>query len=1053
MTPLLPRLTAQAGIRNLPTVGVFHDRGKEELLAVADGMESAALDVEIASVPDIWARPLLFEAALFDPMHPLHQAVVGEWRGLLALLALKERRSFPLSVQNYVLSEEGRSEFEGILVSLLPESCNLLNAKWSEVGIFLLDDEVVGMISPSTLVCTRLPVVGRELDWIQGGTFVDPCPFLNTEERRELAGWLNGLLQAIDSSAGPNANRLHGLLSGPAGGFMNDLGFTGSNPAALSEHRLGIDSPAFACLNRPLANSGGIAKSHVVVQGEREASPVLLLVDPVVAHPISHPDSTISVWGATTLPTALRGLNRNRTMIGQTQLTDAEWRKASDFFTDKLLVFMNSAALDSALRVDGSRSVQVAGRAACACPPLRVELLRYFSAPELARRLRITFDGEKATAFLKLEISGPDETPREVEISRTYGKEAMETVLPAPHTQYWPYLQVKGWEAYFVYSKAAATPAGVSIHGVPVIKGLPVTPEFDRGSVVYEVPHPPEAICFHTDKGEELGVVFIQLPDLQRTHQVEWSVGVDFGTSSTAVSIKQDRSTPARRAAFQQSLVKVITDPGDERLDELALNFIPEAELSAPFLSIYRNRSHPLPGSQHGLSQGNVQFISDQTPDIRVADPFLKKNLKWGDVAEKKASSLFLEQICLQVCAEAVLNGVSKIRWAYSYPSSFSQADSSGYQTQWNHLLTALRTQTGLTHEDGALETESFCTAQYFLHQLQAVPAAGMISIDIGGGTSDLAIWQGSSDQMIFQTSLRIAGHDILLEPLRNISHVLDLLADLTPGDAQASKLGRQEFYIQTDLRISRKSDQLLRALNTHSDHPEVKLLLSIVALGLGGLFYYTGLLLARLARENRYDLSVLPDFYFGGNGSRLFHWAARGQWKDDSAIARVFQKIFHSAVKEGLEGSGLEQKSEAPFKIKLSEASKFEVASGLVEMERKGPRNGVTDTPIVGENFVLEDGDGHWNDLMDADLLGKKIKLVELHHLAKLVEVFNQENDPAKTGLPAVSELEKHFTSTRNQIIQALDNTRHQAARDRHVEPIFISGLRAFLREIATAV
>ena len=35
---------------------------------------------------DMWARPLLFEMALYDPMNiPIHERILGEWRGLLAM--------------------------------------------------------------------------------------------------------------------------------------------------------------------------------------------------------------------------------------------------------------------------------------------------------------------------------------------------------------------------------------------------------------------------------------------------------------------------------------------------------------------------------------------------------------------------------------------------------------------------------------------------------------------------------------------------------------------------------------------------------------------------------------------------------------------------------------------------------------------------------------------------------------------------------------------------------------------------------------------------------
>lgn len=58
-------------------------------LKVAVGKES-----NISSIPDVWARPALYEAVLTNEKHPLHEKYKQEWRGVLAIIALRKLRNF-----------------------------------------------------------------------------------------------------------------------------------------------------------------------------------------------------------------------------------------------------------------------------------------------------------------------------------------------------------------------------------------------------------------------------------------------------------------------------------------------------------------------------------------------------------------------------------------------------------------------------------------------------------------------------------------------------------------------------------------------------------------------------------------------------------------------------------------------------------------------------------------------------------------------------------------------------------------------------------------------
>ncbi len=88
---------------NPPTVplnGHWHAAEARLLGSIADGIDVSQQsrdDVRgVSSVPDVWARPVLFQSALRNAKHPLHERIVREWRGLLSLLALRRVHNFPV---------------------------------------------------------------------------------------------------------------------------------------------------------------------------------------------------------------------------------------------------------------------------------------------------------------------------------------------------------------------------------------------------------------------------------------------------------------------------------------------------------------------------------------------------------------------------------------------------------------------------------------------------------------------------------------------------------------------------------------------------------------------------------------------------------------------------------------------------------------------------------------------------------------------------------------------------------------------------------------------
>ena len=85
----------------------------------------------------------------------------------------------------------------------------------------------------------------------------------------------------------------------------------------------------------------------------------------------------------------------------------------------------------------------------------------------------------------------------------------------------------------------------------------------------------------------------------------------------------------------------------------------------------------------------------------------------------------------------------------------------------------------------------------YILHKVKKIPfTENVVTIDIGGGTSDISIWQDT--KLIWRNSFRLAGKDVLINYLTNN---LTLIKDISGNDdLLIRKLSNLQSIKQTKL-------------------------------------------------------------------------------------------------------------------------------------------------------------------------------------------------------------------------------------------------------------
>lgn len=1073
--PILPKLKPGHNVKSFPESGTWDVRTRDALEKLSSGLKVDKIETEISSIPDMWARPMLFEMALYNQAHVLHERVLGEWRGLLAMLALKEVVGLNrLTVAQVTLpqappprdgeqpdeTEVEQRDFLRTLTKLLPKSSLAADTTWRTLYVFLFNGQPIGMTSPTTLVATGADYLNRisaqDVGWYNGTHLKDPVKVLPPRQREILSGWLDTLTRQVGQHQGLNVPKWN-LLAGLLRKFANDLG---TGICTLSKSGFGMvgeGAGIFKYLDKPA--DGDIADaSHVRLipsEGRSPAKPLLVFERGIAGQWDMLPQD-VTVEGAQTLASA---------RMPTSKVADV-WRE-SDFFTKKLFVIDQASAFTATLGA-GHQSLTMPGGSSVVTPvlPLRPELLQYLTVEDLADRVRWdqTPEGLKLRLFLRL--SGPDasgEDGRTVELSKLYGREDIRTLARVPTLEIWPNFRAAGWKAY--YTCYSADNVTETFTAKPSTPGAATDSEVAPGGRAmrryWRTETFPEAMVCRASvpntqtnqmEDHDAGLLLLSPPGEIKRRGAAYRVGVDFGATSTAIYAGTGEQSFA--VDFENRKVSV-TASGDRAQAQLFDFFLPRRESEMPVLSFFDDF--------HNQTSGRdlLPFLHGHAYLLETAELFdplnkdLDYDLKWSsDTGDRKKVRAFLTQLGLQAAAELTVRGAASARWAFSYPTAFSEDQMEGFPGIWSQVTADCAAQSGLELAGQNLrQTESVATALYFVKKHSAATQTGTIFIDIGGSTSDISVWQGRHP--VWQTSLLLAGRDIFSNYLWHRPDFLgqfDVDISLLPEVKRMSQGDKRRYYAYTDTLLRYNSEKIFKQLPIHAGTEQVKVLRQHLALGVSGLFYYVGSLLRHLTGAGVYSQAV-PNVYVGGNGSRIFRWL---DIDGEGHINALYKAAFS-------QGAGWAD--DQSFRVILSPDPKTEAAYGLVyesDVQGGNPARKV----LAGESFIAEDvvqewpetlptGGGHkagphplpWDTVLTPEAFTRRLSPPrKLDRLTDLVETYNKF--ARNRGLvPPVSLGNEESEEVKRRLGQSLSRYRGVTeTANVVVEPVFIMALRHWL-------
>jgi hypothetical protein len=1018
---LLPKLVEGNGI-DPGTAGEWNIRSFDTYEKVAKGLsiEDNNGDLNrVTAIPNMWGRALCVESALYLDNSKLRSAILTQWEGMIAAIALSEIYGGGAKLTSVLLdlTQEHtgkKKKFVSALTDLMPFSfedralyiSSDITKKggsnpWQKIFILFWDGKPVGATSPSTIVWPSEEGKWDGIPWWDSKEkkFIPPSTKISDPLiKAQLALWL-GKLHA--SFSDENNSTIKGLIDSFRSKICDPLP---SGSLKLSDHHriFGEEINEFKILHlldKPIAILPRMSNVEVI-SNDRNPSRKMLILD----------HSLLEQWGLKKRPEEI--CVEDALNYSQLDKLIANRPKSKNFLVtpDDLLLPENNFyyveqenVLENAWLPLSSEGLSIENPlnnteeiAITPLLPFKAALLDYFSPEELVKMTTIEIlPSGRMSLTLKLKLSGNGNDGRDYIIRREYVIKKENAKKEVPVLEVWPNFidQSSAWKIYYLFYRVKANDStgtfDVKIPDCNTVKEF--TDPINKCKIATLEKFPEYLICM--DGGQEVGVIFPKASSIinSQEHNISWTVGVDFGTSFTNVAFNSNTSEPPQQISLTSLLLSVTESKADIRSLALSEFFIAEDDMKFPLSTMITTRPNDVPITENYkieltnvILDGRI-YVPSVQESFNPTYPHIGTGLKWS--ADQKRQRIFLKHLILEILAHAVSRRVNNIQWALSYPTAFREQVEGAYQQTWNDLTTGDlgEDKTGIKQEQPSksrqngkgtyFQTESLALAQYFSSSPQDNKSFDrVVCIDVGGGTSDISIWANSKLQ--YQCSVRFAGRNLFTQVLKKYPDLLSICFDLSRGLLDGCD--SEQNYTLSDDNIDAKLEALMRVFSiewmnkkVHVNEQRYQEFLSILALGWCGLYYYIGLILKVLQDEKKIPSteSLVSSVYIGGNGSRLLHWLSEGPtFSTGSKINNLLSRML---------ACGAQINDVRGFRVKteLSKDPKGEVCYGLVfdiKKSRLEESLEIDNSVIAGEFYRMEGISS--NESEDIDLAYKRL-------------------------------------------------------------------------------
>lgn len=991
----LPQLTNE-NIAVPKEHGHWNNNERKIILGISDAItiDEQAINSGVSSIPDIWARPLLFQSAIKPKsQHPLKKLCTQEWRGLMSLLALHKIK--PELAEFDIISVELDNEtFSTALRNLIPQDVELQPGKkyrWTDILMFRFKGVPVGAFSPTTLVYTGVGYNRKLLNL--PFSFKDKDGYLAPPETKEdgleyLGEWLYMLQQKLNPLFNTDqTHRDHNIVAN-----INDLISTWlaeirlklglkENAAIdvkthkVSEEQIDIkgavapflkDYNVYQELLKPLkkdeAGSESLISDILLKSTRNQEKKVIVITEKIISN-------QVNIWDEM----RPNSLGTNSKVIIDTYFSSSHGTKLDDvnigkegglwirpemyFLSNKLLKSRDGNILPVAESELNIKQKYIL--------PFKKEVLDFFSPKDIQEILNPTYSEDSNVVKFTFNLPVGDSNYKIEKIYKTKAtqKEDGEIMeIDVPVIEIFPDYLGESWKKYYLFHSNSDN---YKIN--PVLENRLIHPksrerDFRGDSVqkvkIYEIQGDnsfPEATEINNQHDEALGLILLsktaKIPGLRD----KWTIGVDFGTSNTNVFKNRGSADSAERWSYDfPNYYRSLTNNNEpDRIKMLEEYFFPTRKVNLPIPTTLKIYNKAIKESMV-LDYFIYYPVEYKFPENVLSD------IKWDGAGERN-TEYFLEGLLFLLLIEVVKNGVQEVVLASSYPKAFSQTNVSIFQREWekvydkllkfdeNNRSPILQIHSGssadneikITIKKPVFKTEGISAGEYFASRLtipnieeQANKEIAAICLDVGGGTTDISIWYLNSIE--FDASVLLAGRQIS-NLLQINNRVRELLFSKPAAIALEEKRNESGFFsARLNLVLKSEEDLIYNNLVKYANNKDILWLRQIIALEFGALSFFAAQVCVSTNEKVGGLLSRIAsdgiNLHWGGNAAKLINWIDFGKYSREGIASTILNACFFKC----LDDVALAEKAIKPKALLQlqSPGHKSEASGGLVVME-----------------------------------------------------------------------------------------------------------------------
>ncbi|MDX2000889.1 MAG: hypothetical protein SFW35_00525 [Chitinophagales bacterium] len=429
------------------------------------------------------------------------------------------------------------------------------------------------------------------------------------------------------------------------------------------------------------------------------------------------------------------------------------------------------------------------------------------------------------------------------------------------------------------------------------------------------------------------GIIIPHWPIYQAGNEV-FSFAIDFGTTNTHIEYKVGGGSP-RPFDITTEDVQIATlfhpskttedfgGTGAIAIRELIDNeFVPQllggaSEYKFPHRTVLaENHSLNIETETFAIADFNIPFFYEK----RVEKDKIQSNLKWAkkEKGNDKRLRAYFEKLIILLRNKVLFNkgDLSQTRLVWFYPSSMKPARKSSLETTWVQLFqqyfNPVKPPIGIT--------ESLAPFYYFkgANRLQGGAYKPVVSIDIGGGTTDIVVIKQNKPLLV--SSFKFAANTIFgdgfseygaansnglinkyyqyYENILNTNRLFDLSKVLSSikGKNKTEDVNAFFFSIENNRKI--KDKQLFSYNSLLSNDEDLKIIF---------IYFYAAIIFHVAEVMKKQQIELPKHLIFSGTGSKILNIIT----SDTKILSSLSRKIFEGVYNQKFDADGLTVETE----------------------------------------------------------------------------------------------------------------------------------------------